>query len=199
MKIKICGLTNPSDIKAVNSAKPNYIGFVFAESKRKVTLKQAKELKELLSPDILSVGVFVDEVIENIIAVINNGIIDIIQLHGAEDEVYIQKLKRQTNKPIIKAISVSSNTAIKKCHPLPDYLLLDHKAGGTGQTFNWGLISETSKPYFLAGGLNADNVKQIKEIKFQPFAVDVSSGVETNGKKDPLKIQQFVRCVRNDN
>jgi phosphoribosylanthranilate isomerase len=188
-KIKICGLTRPCDIDAVNAEKPDYIGFVFAESRRKVTPGQADELREKLSPDIIPVGVFVDETIENIISLAQNGIIDIIQLHGSETEDYINNLKALTDKIIIKANRNSTSA---------DYLLFDNVNPGSGQTFDWSLIPKTNKPFFFAGGIRADNVAEAV-AKVNPFAVDVSSGVETgtNGVKDPAKIKEFIRRVRN--
>ena len=197
MKIKICGLTRPQDIDALNANKPDYIGFVFAESRRKVTPAQAAGLRKLLSPDIIPVGVFVDEAQENILALLRDGIIDVIQLHGSEDEEYIQKLKHLTDKTIIKAISVQNRGDVQKWSgTAADYLLLDHKGGGTGENFNWDLIGEIDKSYFLAGGLNAQNITEAI-LKTAPFAVDVSSGVETDGVKDPAKIKEFIWRVRN--
>jgi len=197
-KVKICGLSRSCDIEAVNIEKPDYIGFVFAESKRKVTPEQAAELKKTLSPEILAVGVFVNEPIENILTLLKNSVIDIIQLHGMENEQYIKELKLLTKAPIIKAVSVhSKGDAQKWGNTSADYLLLDHKSGGTGQTFEWDLIGKVSKPYFLAGGLNIENINEAI-VKTTPFAVDVSSGVETVGFKDPVKVKEFIRRVRNE-
>jgi len=197
-KIKICGLTQLADIEIVNTAKPDYIGFVFADSRRKVEHHQAAELRCALSPQIISVGVFVDETISNILALVQSGVIDAIQLHGSENEEYIEKLKTKTDAPIIKAVSVQNVGDIQKWQiTCADYLLLDSPGGGTGQIFDWELIGETSKPFFLAGGLKISNVAEaIKQIA--PFAVDVSSGVETNGVKDPDKINEFIRRVRDE-
>lgn len=197
-KIKICGLTRACDIDSVNIENPDYIGFVFAESKRRLTPTQAAELKQLLSPNIATVGVFANDSVSNILSLVQNGVIDIIQLHGIENEDYIQQLKQLTQKPIIKAISVEAKGDVQKwSQTAADYLLLDHKGGGTGQHFDWGLIGETTKPYFLAGGLDPKNVAAAI-IETTPFAVDVSSGVETNGVKDPAKIKDFIRRAKND-
>lgn len=195
-KIKICGLSRPCDIEAVNDEKPEYIGFVFAESRRKVTPQQALELRKMLKADIIPVGVFVDEEAENIVSLVQDGIIDAIQLHGSENEKYIKKLKTLTNKPVIKAIVVQNEGDVqKRAATAADYLLLDNKSGGSGRSFNWNLIGKTDKPFFLAGGLNLENIAEaIREIK--PFAVDISSGVETDGFKDPAKIKEFIRRVR---
>ncbi|MCL2253386.1 MAG: phosphoribosylanthranilate isomerase [Lachnospiraceae bacterium] len=195
IKVKICGLSRITDIEAVNNEKPDYIGFVFAESKRKITPEKAAELRSLLSPKILSVGVFVNEAMEKIISLYQNNVINIIQLHGQENEQYIKELKSLTNAPIIKAVSIKlKGDAQKYNNSSADYLLLDHLSGGTGQTFNWDLIGETGKPYFLAGGLNINNVREAI-LKTNLFAVDVSSGVETNGFKDAAKIKDFMEVI----
>lgn len=198
VKVKICGLSRIEDIEIVNLVKPDYIGFVFAESRRKVTPQHALELRKLLHPDIIPVGVFVNEQIETIMTIVKSGAIDIIQLHGSEDEHYIQKLKLQMNRPVIKAVSVQNKGDVQKWQgTIADYLLLDHKGGGTGESFDWDLIGEVKKPFFLAGGLHTQNVgKAIKQTT--PFAVDVSSGVETDGAKDAKKIVEFIRRSQNE-
>jgi phosphoribosylanthranilate isomerase len=196
-KIKICGLSRLCDIEAVNAAKPDYAGFVFAESRRRVTPTQAADLRKTLSPDIMSVGVFVNEPIDNIMLLIRSNIIEIIQLHGNETEGYISKIKALTSKPVIKAISITKTGDVQRWeNTCADYLLLDNKAGGTGESFDWGLIGEIQKPFFLAGGLNIQNIKAAIR-KTNPFAVDISSGVETNGSKDGDKIISIVRRIRN--
>ena len=198
VKIKICGLTRLADIEAVNASKPEYIGFVFANSHRKVTYNQAARLKDALSFDIISVGVFVNETPENILALVQSEIVGAIQLHGAENEEYIKQLKAKTDVPIIKAISVQKAGDVQKWgESCVDYLLLDSSAGGTGLAFDWKLIGKTGKPFFLAGGLTIENVPEaIRETA--PFAADVSSGVETNRVKDPGKIKEFIRRARNE-
>ena len=197
MKVKICGLSRICDIDVVNIEKPEYIGFVFAKSRRKVTKQQALNLRKNLHPDIIPVGVFVNEKSENILSLVKNGIIDAVQLHGMEDEEYIIRLKLLTDVPIIKAIAVQSEGDVQKwVSTSADYLLLDNIDGGMGKSFNWDLIGKIDKPYFLAGGLNFENITQAIE-NTRPFAVDVSSGVETNGFKDPLKIKEFIRRTRN--
>ena len=196
IKIKICGLTRPCDVDAVNIEKPDYIGFVFAESRRKVSPRQALELRKRLDYGIIPVGVFVDEPIENILAATQNGIIEVIQLHGAENEAYIKRLKKSTQKPVIKAVSVERAGDVQKWeNTSADYLLLDNKSGGTGRAFDWNLIGEPNKPCFLAGGLDTDNILSAIN-QTNPFAVDISSGVETGGSKDPVKIKEFIRKVR---
>ena len=195
-KVKICGLTRLCDVDAVNVEKPDYVGFVFAKSRRKVTPAQAMELRKRLAKGIIPVGVFVDETIDHIFSLIQNGVIDIVQLHGTEDEEYIVKLKKLTTVPVIKAVSVQHADDVQKwASTAADYLLLDSKGGGTGRTFDWNLIGEINKPYFIAGGLDINNItKAINQTT--PFAVDVSSGVETDGLKDPEKIKEFIRLVR---
>jgi phosphoribosylanthranilate isomerase len=194
-KIKICGLTRMEDIIAVNENKPAYIGFVFAESRRKVSRGQARELRAALDKKIIPVGVFVNEEIENILVLLRDEIIDAIQLHGAEDESYIKELKEKTDAPIIKAVSIQkAGDAQRWENSAADYLLLDHKGGGTGEAFDWNLIGKVDKPFFLAGGLSPENVGEaIKKIS--PFAVDVSSGVEANKIKCAKKIKNFVEAV----
>jgi len=196
-KIKICGLTRMEDIDAANLYMPDYIGFVFAESRRKVDKTTAKTLKNRLDPRIKTVGVFVNEPIENILSLIENGVIDIVQLHSEENEKYIENLKSKTGILIIKAISVQNKGGVQKWNQSSaDYLLLDHKNGGSGQIFDWNLIGETTKPFFLAGGINIENVTAAIN-KTNPYAVDISSGAETNGIKDSKKIKEFIGRVRN--
>ena len=195
-RIKICGLSRVCDIESVNQAKPEYIGFVFAESRRKVTPEQAKELRMKLSPDIIPVGVFVNEKPEVIVSIVKSGIIDIIQLHGDETEEYIKEIKDLTGKPIIKAVSVVKAGDVQKfADTKADFLLLDNKSGGTGQAFDWDLIGEVDKPFFLAGGLNIKNVG-LAISQTNPYAVDISSGVEVDGLKDKDKIISIVRNLR---
>jgi phosphoribosylanthranilate isomerase len=197
IKVKICGLSRFCDIDAVNREKPEYVGFVFAESRRKVTPQMAFDLRKKLDPDIIPVGVFVNEAPENIVSLVKRGIIDAIQLHGSENEEYIGRLKALTDKPVIRAVAVLNMGDAQKREETPaDYLLLDGKDGGKGQSFDWGFIGKLDKPFFLAGGLCLENIGQAL-AKVKPFAVDVSSGVETDGFKDPAKIREFIRMVRN--
>ena len=193
-------------MQVVNDLKPEYVGFVFWEkSKRNVTREQARELKAALSQSIKAVGVFVDEEPETVAALLNDGIIDIAQLHGSEDEAYIARLRELIgDKPIIKAFVIKGADvdkdvkdtidSIKACSA--DFLLLD-SGKGTGQTFNWELIKEAGfeKPFFLAGGLDPENVATAIEA-LHPYAVDVSSGIETDGRKDPEKMRQFAANAR---
>lgn len=198
-KIKICGIYRPQDIDFVNEAKPDYIGFVFyKKSHRNVTPNQAKNLKAMLSNVIQAVGVFVDDDKEYIAKLANDNTIDLIQLHGNEDSEYIAELKKLTNKPIIKAIQIQNTEDLEKIETTfnaeSDYVMFD-SGKGSGQMFNWGIAGEVEKPIFVAGGLNAENVVDAIRI-FKPFAVDISSGVETNKVKDKEKIVEIVNLVR---
>ena len=197
VKIKICGLTREVDIDCVNELKPDCIGFVFAKSRRQVTPERAAELKRRLAPDIKSVGVFVREENEKIISLVKSGVIDVIQLHGGEDEETVSLLKRECGCPIIRAVSIGNEDVAELEKSQADFLLLDNGAGGTGKTFDWSLINRINKPFFLAGGLNIDNVMQGIE-RFSPYGVDISGGVETGGVKDPAKISEIIRRIRNE-
>ena len=197
-KIKLCGLSRASDIEAANRLKPEYVGFVFApKSKRYVSPETAGELKRLLIPEIKAVGVFVNEAPQNIAKFLNSGIIDIAQLHDRETENDIKQLRSLTSKPIIKAFRIASDQDIADAlNSTADYILLDSGAG-TGAVFDWNLIQNMKRPYFLAGGLMPDNVESaVKTLK--PYAVDVSSGIETNGVKDKAKMAAFVAAVRKE-
>ena len=195
-KIKLCGLSRTCDIEAVNALNPEYIGFVFTpKSKRYVSPEKASELKKLLSPGIKTAGVFVNAPQNEILELVHSGIIDIIQLHGTEDAAYIRQLRELTDAPIIQAFRMKTEADIFLAkQSSADYILLDSGAG-TGMTFNWQLIQDIKRPYFLAGGLNPDNVRNAIQ-KLTPFAVDVSSGIETEGFKDKEKMTAFVTAVR---
>ncbi len=200
-KIKICGLRRIEDVDYVNRFRPDYAGFVFANSKRRVTKEQARELRNHLVPEIVPVGVFVNEDVKVVAELVNQGIIELAQLHGDEDEAYIRQLRKLIgNHPIIKAVRVATKGDVDSCERIPvDYLLFDSFSlqayGGTGQGFDWSLIQQVQKPFFLAGGIGVDNVQKAVE-ETRPFGVDVSSGVETDGFKDPKKIARMVRSVR---
>ena len=197
-KIKCCGLPREEDIAAVNDLGVDYAGFVFApESKRYVTPQRARALKEKLADHVVAVGVFVDEDAQRVAGLIDEGIIDMAQLHGHEDSAYIRKLRSLTDAPIIQAFVIASNQDVARAQASDaDYVLLD--AGrGHGQTFDWRLIEKIDRPYFLAGGLTPENVGKAVDTR-NPFAVDVSSGIETEGLKDETKMAAFVAAVRKD-
>lgn len=195
-RIKLCGLSRPWDIEAANRLKPEYIGFVFAKkSRRYVTPERAEELKRLLAPGIKAVGVFVNEMPETAAGLLNRGIIDIAQLHGDEGEDYINRLRLIADKPIIKAFRIETAGDILYAEQsTADYILFDSGAG-TGTVFDWKLIQDVRRPYFLAGGLLPDNVENAVN-RLRPYAVDVSSGIETDGAKDETKMAAFVAAVR---
>ena len=197
-KIKFCGLTRPCDIEAANEIKPDYVGFVFApNSKRRVGYKQAVDLKNLLSKDIKAVGVFLNEDIEQVISLLNLGIIDAAQLHGDESPAYIARIQKETGKPVIKAFRIHSKDDVAAAEKtMADYIILD--AGtGEGKTFDWDLINDFKKPYFLAGGLTPGNVTDAMR-KLHPYALDVSTGIETDGLKDKQKMAEFAAAVRKE-
>ncbi len=194
-KIKFCGLKRTEDIKYANELNPDFVGFVFApKSKRFVDADTAKELKNLLDSNIKAVGVFVDEDLNAVAKLLKDGIIDIAQLHGSEDDKYIKRLRTLCDKPIIKAFMIESPDDIKKANEsTADYVLLD-SGKGSGVTFNWDLIKEVNRPYFLAGGLDCDNIENALAI-LNPYAVDVSSGIETDGYKDFEKMRRFAQLT----
>lgn len=199
-KIKICGLTVPEDIEAVNEAWPDYIGFVFAPSRRQVSSRQAASLKARLAPGIQAVGVFVNESMENILSLTEAGIIDIIQLHGDETDDMVAAVKARTKVPVIRAVRVrTEDDILRSLHTPSDYLLFDTYTkgayGGSGQTFHWSCIPKMNHPYFLAGGLDQKNILQALDTL--AYCLDISSGVETNGRKDPDKIKRIIQTIRN--
>ncbi len=194
-RIKICGLFRDCDIDYVNEAAPDYIGFVFAESRRRISAEKAAEMRKRLAPSIIPVGVFADAPQDEVIRLFREGVIEIAQLHGNEDEDYIRKLKQGCGVPVIKAMQVKKSGDIESFkNASADYLLLDSGAGGTGKTFDWTLIAGMEKPFFLAGGVNLENLDAA--LKLSPCAVDISSGAETDGVKDREKILRLVHRVR---
>lgn len=208
VKLKICGLRRFEDIEMVNKYKPDYIGFVFADSPRKVTYEEAKELSDNLREDIVPVGVFVNEHMSFIVKLFKDGIISIAQLHGDEDEDYIKNLKAKSIEetgneiPVINAIEIKNSgdyndKLLKWQDSTSDYFILD-SGKGSGKTFDWSLIDKEneffSNSIFLAGGLNSENIALAIE-EFNPFALDLSSSVETDGLKDEIKIKQIVEII----
>ena len=228
-RIKFCGLKRREDIAAANIILPDYVGFVFAKkSKRAVTPEQARALKKELAPEIQTVGVFVNEAPEQVAALLNEGTIDLAQLHGTEDEAYIRELRKYTQKPIIQAFKITTDENSEGTSAYPegtsavlegegfavrgreaaearlaaaakssaDHILLDSGAG-TGSTFDWELLKDFPRPYFLAGGLDPENAAEAVRL-LHPFAVDVSSGIETDGAKDGTKMVAFAAAVRKE-
>lgn len=195
-KVKLCGLRRETDIETANELRPEYIGFVFAEkSRRAVTRETAARLKALLADGIEAVGVFVNAQPETVAYLLEDGVIDLAQLHGQEDADYIERLREMTDKPIIQAFRVRSAEDAMRAEKSPaDYILLDAGAGD-GKTFEWDLARGVGRPYFLAGGLTPENAGEAA-ARLRPYALDVSSGIETDGVKDPEKMRSFVRTVR---
>ena len=197
-KIKICGLRRLKDIEIVNRYKPDYIGFVFANSKRQVSHELAIQMKDNLDDNIISVGVFVDAEPDEILTLFNKGIIEIAQLHGDESEDYINNLKEKTNNElkIINAVEMSQDTdLLVHDKSQADYLLLD-SGKGSGKTFDWQLIrKDLTKKFFLAGGIDSSNVRQAVE-QFNPYAIDLSSSLEIDGYKDENKIKDIMEAIK---
>ena len=203
-QFKLCGLSRPQDIATANALRPDYIGFVFAKaSRRYVAPETAAKLRALLDPGIRAVGVFVNETPEQVAALLSEGVIDIAQLHGAEDEAYIRRLRQLTDKPVIKAFRLgTADGAAERARKVlseamassADMVLLDSGAG-TGMVLNWEFLKGFPREYFLAGGLTPENVGEAV-FMLRPAAVDVSSGIETDGVKDAAKMQRFVAAVR---
>ena len=221
MKIKLCGLSRPQDIETANALMPDYVGFVFArKSRRYISPETAAALRNLLHPGIQAVGVFTDEKPELVAALVRDHIIDVIQLHGHEDRDYISYLRTLTSAPIIQAVCIRDESDLERAQESSaDLILLDSAAGGSGVSFDWSILSRVTRPYFLAGGLTAENVRDALTATLPyaltaaapcalaaaapcapaaavPYAVDVSSGIETDGWKDKIKMEQFVRAVR---
>lgn len=197
-KIKLCGLSRPEDIETANRLRPDYVGFVFArKSRRFVSPEQAARLKAILDPEIQAVGVFVNESPEIVAELLEQRVIDIAQLHGSEDKAYLRRMRELTKRPLIQAFRMAEAEKLLEAETsLADEILLDAGAGD-GMTFDWTLLKKANRRYFLAGGLSPENVKEaIRRV--HPYALDVSSGIETDGKKDPIKMAAFVTAVREE-
>ena len=197
MKIKICGLSRACDITYVNEAQPDFAGFVvnYPKSRRSVTPLQLSRLRENLAETVLPVGVFVNEKPELVAQLLNEGIISMAQLHGSEDETYIRRLRTLTDRELIQAFTIRSEADAKQAmRSAADYILLDN-GKGTGKSFDWSLVRETSRPWILAGGLTPDNMRHAAET-LHPWALDLSSGVETDGYKDRDKMLAAVAGIR---
>jgi len=191
-KVKICGLSNIEAVKTAVSAGADYIGFVFAPSKRQVTLEQAAELAKFIPSHIQKVGVFVSPGRAELLEAVDKVGLDFVQVHGQ----VVDKLFENLPCASIQAVQVDGNGHVPNSQA--DYLLFDAPVAGSGQTFDWGQLdtTELAQPFFIAGGLNEDNVARAIQ-HFSPFAVDVSSGVETDGQKDHEKIRRFIERVKN--
>ncbi|GAB2045297.1 phosphoribosylanthranilate isomerase [Agathobaculum sp. TL06] len=201
MKLKFCGLTRMQDILAANAARPDYVGFVFADSRRRVTEEQAARLRAQLAPGIQAVGVFVNDEPERIAALANAGVIDLVQLHGGESRAYLDRLRGMTDAPVLYAVRVGTHADIERVKDYPvEFLLLDASVkgicGGSGRTFDWSLIGAVEKPYFLAGGIDESNLS--RALRTGAYALDLSSGIETDGVKDETKMRRVAALVRGE-
>lgn len=199
IKLKYCGIKRPEDVEVINGLNVDYVGFVFLEGKRRyVSPDIALKLREMLKAKIKTVGVFVNESVEKVVEIYQRGIINIIQLHGQEDEEYIARVRSLCDASIFKAFRIDDEKDIEKANAsTADMVLLDNGAGGTGNVFDWKLLDGMKRDYILAGGISVDNIGEVlKTIK--PYGIDVSSGIETDGFKDADKMIEFERIVRND-
>lgn len=195
-KLKICGLKREEDIKIINLIKPDYAGFIinFPKSHRNLNCERVAEFTSALDNDIKSVGVIVNQPVELPIKLLQNGTVDLIQLHGNENEDYIKTIKETTGKPVIKAFTISSVSDVLLADKSPaDFILLD-KGQGSGEVFDWSLLKDVKRDYFLAGGLNPNNLREALEL-LNPFGVDLSSGVETDKLKDSEKILAVKKII----
>lgn len=196
MQIKICGLFRQEDIEYVNEALPEYAGFVFwKKSRRAVTTEQAAEYRKRLDKRIRAVGVFVDEEPEKIIALLRNGTIDIAQLHGQETEETIRRIKKESGKPVWKAVIVRTGDDVQRWQDSRADLLLFDGGMGSAHTFSWDYLSSLKRPFFLAGGMDAEKIRNAAKLP-GICGIDLSSSVETEGYKDRQKILDVVKCVR---
>lgn len=196
-KIKICGLTRERDVDYVNQYLPDYAGFILnvPRSRRSLSPEKAENLIRLLNPGIQAVGVIVDQPLDQAIQLLNQGFLDALQLHGSEDETYIQALKAATGRPVWKAFQIKDQTDLESARICgADQIILD-SGQGSGECFDWDLLRDFDRPYFLAGGLGPQNVvRAIKQL--HPYGIDLSSGIETNGVKDKGKLSSVIASVR---
>lgn len=202
VSVKICGLRRMEDIRIANEFLPDYIGFVFAPSKRQVSKEQAEELKAALDPRIQAVGVFVNQKMDWICELAEQNVIDVIQLHGQESEETVREIRRRTGKSVIKMLHVE-DLREARLYPEADFLLIDNGAGGTGEKFEWEQarellqqLTQAGRRWFLAGGIGLHNVKQA--IRLEPYGIDVSSLVETEGYKDREKVRLLIEAVNKE-
>lgn len=197
-KVKFCGLRRLEDIAAANRLQPDYIGFVFAAASRRcISLDTAAALRAQLAPGITAVGVFVDAAPSDVAALLQRGVIDMAQLHGHEDAAYIARLRALSPRPIIQAFRIRTESDVQRANAsCADWVLLDAGAG-QGERFDWQLLSGVTRPYFLAGGLSPDNIAAAI-AQWHPWAVDVSSGIESDGLKDERKMIRFMEQIRRE-
>lgn len=198
MKVKICGLSRPEDIEAVNAAKPDYCGFIvnFPKSRRNVSPDTLRALRAGLDGSVTPVGVFVDQPVEDIAALLADGSIAVAQLHGQEDEAYIASLRTRTGRPIWQAFQIRSMEDVERANQSTADLILLDAGQGAGRTFNWTLLAGVTRPFALAGGLHTENIPLA--MRTNAVLLDVSSGAETDGKKDFQKIQTIVKMIQGE-
>ena len=197
-KIKICGLKRIEDVISVNVEEPDYCGFIFnvSGSRRSIGAEQLNILVDMLNPEIVPIGVFVNEKTDVILRIVRESGIRMVQLHGQENGEIIHTIQSKAQVPVIKAVSVRSKEDVRSAVLSPaDYLLFDCGEGGTGQTFDWNLLEDIPRPYVMAGGIGTHNMEEVLR-RFSPFALDVNSSVETDRQKDGKKILAAVRMLR---
>ena len=204
VRIKICGLRTAEDVAAVNAVLPEYTGFIFDPSrKRYIAPEKAEELRRALAPGIRPVGVFVNAGVEGILQALRWCRLDMVQLHGEESDAQIEALRAAAREHVperkltnVKAFRIESAEDVRHAErTAADRILMDHGPGGTGESFNWDLLKECRREFFLAGGLTPENVREAI-LRTAPWGVDASSSLETDGQKDPEKIRRFASAVR---
>lgn len=199
MKIKICGIKNENEAKIINECMPDIAGFVFASGKRQIDINKAKILKKIINPEIETAGIFVEQNEDEILKIYNEKVIDIIQLHGDYDERTIKNLKEKTGAKIIKVIRVKEG--FYKIETLADFILFDayskDKYGGLNKTFDWNIKIISNVPYFVAGGINENNIVEMVK-KLTPYGVDISSGVEVDGFKTKEKVFNIIKIIKEE-
>lgn len=199
MKIKICGIKNENEAKIINECMPDIAGFVFASGKRQIDINKAKILKKIINPEIETAGIFVEQNEDEILKIYNEKVIDIIQLHGDYDEQTIKNLKEKTGAKIIKVIRVKEG--FYKIETLADFILFDayskDKYGGLNKTFDWNIKIISNVPYFVAGGINENNIVEMVK-KLTPYGVDISSGVEVDGFKTKEKVFNIIKIIKEE-
>lgn len=198
--VKFCGLFRDEDIKNVNILKPDYAGFVFAESRRKISMEQSIHFKNMLDKSIKAVGVFLNNTIEEIINICSRNIIDLVQLHGNISDEFINEIKLKTNMPVIIAANITElNNILALEKSRADYVLLDSKKAGSGRQFDYNLLNHALKngftrQYFIAGGININNIEEV--MKYNPYCIDISSGIEKNGVKDYYLMEEIIKKIK---
>lgn len=198
--VKFCGLFRDEDIKYINILKPNYAGFVFAESRRKISIQQGVHFKNMLDKSIKAAGVFLNNSIDEIINICSKNIIDIVQLHGNISDEFINKVKLKTNMPVILAANITELDNILSLEKSKaDYVLLDSEKAGSGRQFDYNLLNQALKngftrEYFIAGGININNIEEV--MKYNPYCIDISSGIEKDGIKDYYLMEEIMKKIK---